>query len=60
MAIQFNQFTTYYTPLQLAHVLGLHRRTIYRALREGHLEGLRCGKGRLWKIPKEAINAWAG
>ncbi len=60
MKLQFNQFTTYYTPQQLAHVLGLHRRTIYRALRDGHLAGLRCGKGRLWKKPKEAINAWAG
>ena len=55
--LKFDEFARYYTPLELAKKLGVHRRTIYRALLAGQLAGLQFG--RLWRIPERAIMDWA-
>jgi excisionase family DNA binding protein len=48
------------TPEELADLLRVHRQTIYRELRAGHLPGV-IKIGNQWRIPKNAaLKALAG
>jgi excisionase family DNA binding protein len=44
----------FFRPDEVAQILELSRRTIYRMIRDGRLQGVRLGSGP-WRIPKEAL-----
>ena len=46
----------FFRPDELAAVLELSRRTVYRMIRDGRLAAVRWGGGP-WRIPQEAVNA---
>lgn len=46
----------FFRPDEVAQLLDLSRRTIYRMLRDGRLAGVRWGSGP-WRIPRETLVA---
>jgi excisionase family DNA binding protein len=44
----------YFRPDEVAAILALSRRTIYRMMRDGRLAGIRLGAGP-WRIPRENL-----
>lgn len=44
----------FFRPDEVAQILALSRRTIYRMIRDGRLLGVRWGSGP-WRIPREAL-----
>ncbi len=43
-----------YRPDEVAQLLSLSRRTVYRMIKDGRLPGIRFGSGS-WRIPQEAL-----
>ena len=46
----------FFRPDEVARLLALSRRTIYRMIRDGRLQAVRWGSGP-WRIPREALKA---
>lgn len=46
----------FFRPDEVARLLALSRRTIYRMIRDGRLKGVRWGSGP-WRIPRETLLA---
>ncbi len=46
----------FFRPDEVAQILDLSRRTIYRMIRDGRLPGMRWGSGP-WRIPRETLAA---
>jgi excisionase family DNA binding protein len=46
----------FFRPDEVAQLLALSRRTIYRMIRDGRLQALRWGAGP-WRIPRENLAA---
>ncbi len=46
------------TVTELANLLGVHQRTIYRALSSGRLGGVRVGAA--WRVRREDLETWLG
>ncbi|MDP3181566.1 MAG: helix-turn-helix domain-containing protein [Desulfobaccales bacterium] len=46
----------FFRPDEVAQLLALSRRTIYRMIRDGRLKGVRWGSGP-WRIPRETLLA---
>ncbi len=46
----------FFRPDEVARILALSRRTIYRMIRDGRLQGVRWGSGP-WRIPRETLTA---
>jgi excisionase family DNA binding protein len=46
----------FFRPDEVARLLALSRRTIYRMIRDGRLRAVRWGSGP-WRIPQEALRA---
>ena len=44
----------FFRPDEVAQVLDLSRRTIYRMIRDGRLSGVKWGDGP-WRIPRESL-----
>lgn len=44
----------FYRPDEVAELLQLSRRTVYRMIRDGRLAGVKWGKGP-WRIPGETV-----
>jgi excisionase family DNA binding protein len=44
----------FFRPDEVAQILALSRRTIYRMIRDGRLRGVRWGAGP-WRIPRESL-----
>lgn len=44
------------SPEDVAERVGVSRRTVYRALNAGHLEGRRAGAR--WRVPSSALSVW--
>ncbi len=44
----------FFRPDEVAVILALSRRTVYRMMRDGRLTGVRWGAGP-WRIPKESL-----
>jgi excisionase family DNA binding protein len=49
----------FFRPDEVAQILALSRRTIYRMIRDGRLSAVRWGSGP-WRIPREALAAFLG
>ena len=47
---------TVYTVDEVAKILKVHPRTVYRALESGQLEGFRIGAS--WRVTQEALSAF--
>jgi len=45
-----------FRPDEVAQILDLSRRTVYRMIRDGRLPGIRLGS-RPWRVPREALVA---
>jgi excisionase family DNA binding protein len=45
----------FFRPDEVADILCLSRRTVYRMIRDGRLSGVRLGSGP-WRIARESIN----
>jgi len=52
----FLQNKRFFRPDEVAEILALSRRTVYRMIRDGRLNGVRWGSGP-WRIPREALSA---
>jgi excisionase family DNA binding protein len=52
----FLQNKRYFRPDEVAELLALSRRTIYRMMRDGRLAGVKLGAGP-WRIPRETVVA---
>jgi len=50
------QFKRFFRPDEVAQILDLSRRTIYRMIRDGRLPGVRWGAGP-WRISRETLAA---
>ena len=46
----------FFRPDEVARLLALSRRTIYRMIRDGRLQAIKWGAG-TWRIPREALLA---
>ncbi|MDD2903154.1 MAG: helix-turn-helix domain-containing protein [Thermodesulfobacteriota bacterium] len=46
----------FFRPDEVARLLALSRRTIYRMIRDGRLQAIKWGSGP-WRIPREALLA---
>jgi excisionase family DNA binding protein len=46
-----------YRPDEVATILALSKRTVYRMLQDGRLHGVKIHGTRLWRIPKETLEA---
>ncbi len=46
----------FFRPDEVAQLLALSRRTVYRMINDGRLPGVRLGSGP-WRIPREALSA---
>lgn len=46
----------FFRPDEVAALLSLSRRTVYRMIRDGRLQGVRFGSGP-WRIPRENLLA---
>ena len=44
----------FFRPDEVASILDLSRRTIYRMIRDGRLNGVKWGSGP-WRIPRESL-----
>ncbi|RJR32458.1 MAG: DNA-binding protein [Deltaproteobacteria bacterium] len=49
----------FYRPDEVAALLALSRRTIYRMIHDGRLQAVKWGSGP-WRIPQEALTATLG
>jgi excisionase family DNA binding protein len=47
----------FFRPDEVARLLALSRRTVYRMINDGRLPGIRLGSGP-WRIPREALAAF--
>ncbi len=45
-----------FRPDEVAAILALSRRTVYRMIRDGRLAGVKWGSGP-WRIPRESLTA---
>jgi excisionase family DNA binding protein len=52
--MDFLQRKRYFRPDEVAALLALSRRTIYRMIRDGRLPGVKLGAGP-WRIPRETL-----
>ncbi len=52
--MDFLQNKRYFRPDEVAALLALSRRTIYRMIRDGRLPGVKLGAGP-WRIPRENL-----
>jgi excisionase family DNA binding protein len=52
----FLQNKRFFRPDEVAEILALSRRTVYRMIRDGRLNGVRWGSGP-WRIPRETLAA---
>lgn len=50
-----NSMPKYYTPLEVAKILQVDRRTVYEWLRSGKLKGVKFGDS--WRVPESALQA---
>jgi excisionase family DNA binding protein len=48
------QHKRFFRPDEVAAILALSRRTIYRMIRDGRLPGVKWGSGP-WRIPRESL-----
>jgi excisionase family DNA binding protein len=46
------------TPADVQEITGFGRTEVYAALQTGELEGHQRGKGRLWRIHRDAVDVW--
>jgi len=46
----------FFRPDEVAQILALSRRTIYRMILDGRIQGVRWGSGP-WRIPRESLAA---
>jgi excisionase family DNA binding protein len=46
----------FFRPDEVAELLALSRRTVYRMIRDGRLPGVKLGPGP-WRIPRESLAA---
>ncbi len=46
----------FFRPDEVAAILALSRRTVYRMIRDGRLAGVKWGSGP-WRIPRESLTA---
>jgi excisionase family DNA binding protein len=53
----FLQNKRFFRPDEVAEILSLSRRTIYRMIRDGRLPGVRWGPGP-WRIPRETLQGF--
>jgi excisionase family DNA binding protein len=53
----FLQNKRFFRPDEVAEILSLSRRTIYRMIRDGRLPGVRWGSGP-WRIPRETLQGF--
>jgi excisionase family DNA binding protein len=54
--MDFLQNKRYFRPDEVAAILALSRRTIYRMIRDGRLAGVKLGLGP-WRIPRENLES---
>jgi excisionase family DNA binding protein len=52
--MDFHLNKRYFRPDEVATLLALSRRTIYRMMRDGRLPGIKLGAGP-WRIPRENL-----
>lgn len=52
--MEFLLHKRYFRPDEVAALLALSRRTIYRMMRDGRLPGIKLGAGP-WRIPRETL-----
>ena len=52
--MDFLQNKRFFRPDEVAAILALSRRTIYRMIRDGRLPGVKWGSGP-WRIPRESL-----
>lgn len=48
------QTKRFFRPDEVAAILALSRRTVYRMIRDGRLPGIKWGSGP-WRIPRESL-----
>lgn len=53
---QFQDLLLVLTPVEVAHLLGIGRNSVYALLRSGALRSIRVGK--LYKIPRAALEEY--
>lgn len=46
----------YYTPIQIARMLGVRANTIYVLIRQGEIPAIKIGNG--YKVPKALFEEW--
>ena len=51
-------FTKWYSPQEIAAILGVHHQTVRDWIHEGKLEAVKFGK--LWRVPEAALDAFTG
>ncbi len=52
--MEFSPHKRFYRPDEVAALLDLSRRTIYRMIRDGRIPGIKWGSGP-WRIPQESL-----
>ena len=52
--MDFLQNKRFFRPDEVAAILDLSRRTVYRMIRDGRLNGVKWGSGP-WRIPRESL-----
>jgi excisionase family DNA binding protein len=58
--MQMDATTTLLTVPQAAALVGVHRATVYRAIRRGDLHADRFGRSGAYRIAREAVDTWLG
>lgn len=48
----------WFSPAEVQTMTGISRTEIYLALQTGDLEGHQRGKGRIWRVHRDAVTAW--
>jgi len=48
----------WFSPAEVQAMTGISRTEIYLALQTGDLLGHQRGKGRIWRVHRDAVNAW--
>ena len=46
----------YYTPVQIAHQLGIRKNTVYVLIKQGELPAIKIGNG--YRVPKQMFEEW--
>lgn len=46
----------FFRPDEVASILALSRRTVYRMIRDGRINGIKWGNGP-WRIPRESLTS---